>query len=28
VLLSPASEGGRMPEVEDWQLTYSCTFNQ
>jgi hypothetical protein len=28
VLLSPASSDGRMPAVEEWQLTYSCTFNQ
>ncbi len=28
VRLSPASEDGRMPTVEQWQLTYSCTFNQ
>jgi hypothetical protein len=28
VLLSPASADGRMPTVEEWQLTYSCTLNQ
>jgi hypothetical protein len=28
VLLSPASEDGQMPAVDEWQLTYSCTFNQ
>jgi hypothetical protein len=28
VLLSPASSDGRMPAVEEWHLTYSCTFNQ
>jgi hypothetical protein len=28
VLLSPASADGRMPAVEEWHLTYSCTFNQ
>jgi hypothetical protein len=28
VLLSPANADGRMPEVDEWQLTYSCTFNQ
>lgn len=28
VLLSPASADGRLPAVEEWQLTYSCTFNQ
>jgi hypothetical protein len=28
VRLSPASEDDRMPAVEEWQLTYSCTFNQ
>jgi hypothetical protein len=28
VLLSQASGDGRMPAVEAWQLTYSCTFNQ
>jgi len=28
VLLTPASADGRMPVVDDWQLTYSCTFNQ
>jgi hypothetical protein len=28
VLLSPASEDGAMPTVDEWQLTYSCTFNQ
>jgi hypothetical protein len=28
VLLSPTSGDGRLPAVEAWQLTYSCTFNQ
>jgi hypothetical protein len=28
VLLRPASDDGRMPAVQEWQLTYSCTFNQ
>lgn len=28
VLLSPDSADGRMPAVEEWQLTFSCTFNQ
>jgi hypothetical protein len=28
VLFNPDSEDGRMPSVEEWQLTFSCTFNQ
>jgi hypothetical protein len=28
VLLSPTSDDGSMPSVKEWQLTYSCTFDQ
>lgn len=28
VLFNPDSDDGRMPGVEEWQLTFSCTFNQ
>jgi hypothetical protein len=28
VLLNPASADGRLPKVDQWQLNYSCTFNQ
>ena len=28
VVFSPSSSDQRMPTVDDWQLDYSCTFNQ
>jgi hypothetical protein len=28
VVLNPASSDRRVPAVEQWQLNYSCTFNQ
>ena len=28
VLLTPDGADGRLPTVEEWQLTFSCTFNQ